>query len=388
MDTEEREVQQKFELAGRVLAAAGAQGEPLGAELDAARLRLTLATSHLYLSGDPPAVLRQEYRRVLSQLGVGEEVERLVRAAARSGKAHAPLDEAGKAGRKRAAADSLQARVYEFFDALPAAGRDAAAREVRDATDATYRRCPECRVEMDVRPGSSELQCGACGAVVELFGTVFDESQMHGQTGQRAKSGGSNPNRHYYTWMDRIHAQESTEEIGDPDDPENVHGEKVVAAIRAEAARRRLILQNLTIYQLRDILKSPRVARTDLNKNSALLLALATGIRPPTIPERLRQKHEEVYKRLLPLDEELRAQSDRPNRGYFPHMIYKIYDDAVLPRDDLANRRILYYIYLQGDDTLGRNNRHWAQVCRRDGGIEPTYTHITDAEEKYGPSVV
>ena len=30
---------------------------------------------------------------------------------------------------------------------------------------------------------------------------------------------------------------------------------------------------------------------------------------------------------------------------------------------DRENRRILFYIYLQGDDTLEKNDTEWAEIC-------------------------
>jgi hypothetical protein len=72
---------------------------------------------------------------------------------------------------------------------------------------------------MAIDAARSELRCRdvECGAIRELVGTVFDDSQFYSQEGQKAKSGTFNPNRHFQFWWTHILAREPEDEICDGD---------------------------------------------------------------------------------------------------------------------------------------------------------------------------
>jgi hypothetical protein len=221
-----------------------------------------------------------------------------------------------------------------------------------------YDRCETCGVPMDVDPEKSELRCGGCNVVRQLVGTVFDESQFYSQEGQKSKSGSFNPNRHFYHWWTHLLAREPEEEIGDPEDPENLYGEKLIEALRGIIRRDNKILRFITVYDARNMIRE--LSRTDLNKNVPLLMKKLTGVGPPQPGDQLTIRVERIFSVAIEIGERSRR-AGRVNRDYYPFYIGKILD-AILPEKDPL-RRILYYIYLQGDDTLIADDLDWEVIC-------------------------
>lgn len=221
-----------------------------------------------------------------------------------------------------------------------------------------YDRCETCGVPMGVDPEKSELRCGGCNVVRQLVGTVFDESQFYSQEGQKSKSGSFNPNRHFYHWWTHLLAREPEEEIGDPEDHDNLYGEKLVEALRGIIRRDNKILRFITVYDVRNMIRE--ISRTDLNKNVPLLMKRLTGVGPPQPGDQLTIRVERIFSVAIEIGERSRR-AGRVNRDYYPFYIGKILD-AILPEKDPL-RRILYYIYLQGADTLIADDLDWEVIC-------------------------
>ena len=222
-----------------------------------------------------------------------------------------------------------------------------------------YTVCEDCAVEMSLKPETSELECFACGRVFQLVGTVFDEAQFYSQDNQKAKSGSFNPNRHYGFWMDHTLAREPGTELGDKNNLDNQGREELVAQLRGMMKRDRIIPRLLTVNRARTMLKE--IGRTDLNKNVPLIMKKLTGHGPPQIAEEICQRVEMIFTKAIEISERIRD-PEKTNRNYYPYYTYKILD-AILPPDDLANRRVLYYIYMQKPATISKNDSEWRKIC-------------------------
>jgi hypothetical protein len=232
-----------------------------------------------------------------------------------------------------------------------------------------YEKCSECNAEMIIDPDHSELRCLHCSAIRELDGTAFDDAQFYSQEGQKAKSGTFNPNRHFQFWWMHILAREPEEELGDPNDPDNNYGEKLLENLRTIVRRDRKILRFLNVDDMRAMLRE--LEKTNLNKDVPLLLKKLTGVGPPSPPDSLGMKVEKLFSKAIEIGERLRP-ADRTNRNYYPFYILKILD-CILPEKD-ENRRILYYIYLQSDDTVVKDDEEWKFICdEMDPGDGITY---------------
>lgn len=276
----------------------------------------------------------------------------------------------------RAGTHQLCVGVQKALDAYPThAGATTA------TADTDYQRCEMCAATMLVDPEHSEVRCAHCGITRELGGVVFDAMQFYSQEGQKAKSGAFNPHRHLQFWWTHIYAQEPEEELGDAKDESNQCGEKLIAQLREMVRRDHKVLLHLTPYDVRDLLQ--KTGNTVLNKNVALLLKKLTGVGPPTPSEELAHKVTKLFLAAVEYSEKVRPAS-RTNRNYYPYYIYKILE-AILTEPE--QRRVLYYIYLQSDDTLERNDASWRDICMSPDMAEVKYkpTCKRDAA-KYRPA--
>ena len=356
-----RNTKGKFDLAAALFRQAPAPSE-LAIELDALGVRYALCAAHLFhraAVGECSRVeARAEHRRAVASEGILSDLDRLVERLRLSLSSETAPDGASRwlRSESRRARRELLALFDQYAEhgvALGSALEPLAKREGR------YNWCLECGLEMSLLADTSELGCPVCGLCRPLFGTVFDDVQFYSQEGQKAKSGSFNPNRHFHFWMDRILAREPEEELGCKDDPENTCGEALFAGLRALVRQDNKILRLLSVDDVRAMLKV--LGKTELNKNVPLILKKLTGVGPPALPEAICQRVEKLFSTAIEIGERVRPQG-RTNRSYYPYYIYKILD-GILPADDFDNRRALYYIYMQGKETLDKNDREWWDIC-------------------------
>lgn len=395
METASRQLCAKFDvtrdLLGAPLLAKLAGG--LGKELAALEARFALSTGHLFIgatAGESGRLAANaEFSRVLAVENFSGAIDRLVDRAegVLRGAGIALRDRNGDPPKRsqRGAAPAETQRLVEIqrlLDIYPRGGGEGRAPAAGAVQQVDYERCPSCGGDMAVDAGRSELRCGevGCGTIRELVGTVFDDSQFYSQEGQKAKSGTFNPNRHFQFWWTRILAREPEEEIGDRDNPDNTHGEKLLAALRKIVARDRKVLRLLTVNDVRTMLRE--TGNTNLNKNVPLLLKKLTGIGPPQIVDSIAVRVENLFSKAIEIGERVQR-SGRVNRNYYPYYIYKILD-RLLPDSDVENRRVLYYIYIQSRETVEADDADWEQICIELGEIAYVPTDRTMAL-KYRP---
>jgi hypothetical protein len=369
-------------------------------ELAAQEVRYALSTGHLFLkaaSGESGRLAaKEEFARVIAAENFGGEIDSIVdRAESALRAAHRQPDRPAASGKKAAARktaalplgtrETLRSKtskkaadmiiviptdIQRVIDTYPHAGKmatsdDALKKGIHSGAAPgsmipriEYEKCSGCNAEMIIDPDHSELRCLICSAVRELDGTAFDDAQFYSQEGQKAKSGTFNPNRHFQFWWMHILAREPEEELGDPNDPDNNYGEKLLDGLRAIVRRDRKILRFLSVDDSRAMLRE--LDRTNLNKDVPLILKKLTGIGPPSPPDSLGMKVEKLFSKAIEIGERLRR-ADRTNRNYYPFYLLKILD-CILPEKD-ENRRILYYIYLQSDETLAKDDDEWKAIC-------------------------
>ena len=380
MDAQNRHIQAKFDLAAKLAAHAKSRdATALTLKLASIRSRYALSTGYLFLrailGGSSLIAAREEFAQVVSTENfvgdldkIVDRVQMLLKITPRqiTKGSRVPIKSQRSCTPKQREIRRLAAQYWDYRV-------DCALNVVeKSAKTQQYNVCPNCNYDMGVIPDTSELACSRCGRVRELIGTVFDDSQFYNQEGQKAKSGSFNPNRHFRYWMDHILAREPEEELGDKDDERNQYGEKLLDRLRELVKRDNRILRMLTITDVRDMLKD--IGRTDLNKNAALILKKLTGVGPPHVPESLYQRVEKLFSKSIEISEHIRfkkrkqsteeAPRTRANRNHYPYYIYKILD-ADLAETDSENRRILYYIYMQGEDTVSDNDEEWKEICAK-----------------------
>lgn len=383
MDTVCRQICSKIEAArGLVkrLADAGLtearQGEALLVALDSIEMRYVLLTAHLFINtpvGEEARARRAaDFSRIVARENFAGDIDDVVDRAAATLRPPPPAPAAR--GRRKAAAALPQPRgtipatalggeaaleIQRALDMYPR-GRALAAGAAGAALHVDYEACPGCGTRMETDASLSELRCPACGAVQELVGMVFDDSQFYRQEGQKAKSGTFNPNRHWQFWMTHLSAREPEEEIGDKDDPDNLYGEKLIEELRRLVVQDGRVLRLLTVDDVRSMLR--RVGKTKLNQNVALIMKKLTGVGPPQLPEEIEVLAENYFTKVIEISENVSTRG-RVNRNYYPYYILKILDH-ILPENDLVNRRLLYYIYIQSKDTVEGDDADWERICQ------------------------
>jgi hypothetical protein len=237
----------------------------------------------------------------------------------------------------------LKIYLDKFEDIISCCGDLSNYTQVNNYTDCEY-----CGIKMINDIDTAELQCPQCGNIFKLVGTIYADISTNSIDRIKNKSGVFNPNRHFQFWWTHILAKEPEEELGSSNDPNNLSGEKILNKLRHIIERDSKVLRILNVDDIRSMLKE--IKRTDLNKNVPLILKKLTGIGPPTISEQLSNKVEALFTRAIEIGER-KMGPDRTNRNYYPYYIYKIIE-AIVPESNYEIRRILYYIYLQSDDTI------------------------------------
>jgi len=418
METASRQLQSKFAVSRSLFEKLPAAGISISiaqrfvSGLNALEMRFALSTGHLYIdctAGESGRLTASaEFARLLAAEDFSGtvdnfiiEVEGILRLAGviRDITADTPVKSRARGAGSKRGVEKASARLAGRFkpDAHVCAdiqrilnvyprGGGRLGEPKNDAAGAVqvvdFEHCPACGCDMAVDTGRSVLRCcdAECGAVRELVGTVFDDSQFYSQAGQKAKSGTFNPNRHFQFWWIHILAREPEEEIGNKDDPENIYGEDVISVLRTIVARDRKVLRLLTVNEVRTMLRE--IDRTDLNKNVPLIMKKLTGVGPPQVSEAIAARVENLFTKAIEIGEMNRADG-RINRNYYPYYIYKILDQ-LLAENDIETRRVLYYIYIQSKETVEADDADWELICQELVEIKYVPTDRTKAF-KYRP---
>jgi predicted RNA-binding Zn-ribbon protein involved in translation (DUF1610 family) len=330
--------------------------------------RLVICTSHLFADQDSYGdQIREHYLRAVSEEGVVDELNVLAEKIKE-------ITEELPRGPSKAVSNALNKFYHTINYNAEERSRD------------EYMICDVCDVHMAPDYDHAELQCPQCGAVSRLVGTIYADNRMLAQDKAKPKNGQFNPNRHFLSWWTHILAREPEEEIGDPNDPDNLHGEKLIKQLDQLRKRRNKLLTQITVDDVRDMLRvltrESSKPITKLNRNVPLIMKKLTGIGPPNVSEEFSQRVEKLFNKVLEIGERTRDK-DRLNRSYYPFYIYKIID-AITSESDYETRRILYYIYMQGDDTVVNGDQHWERICRDLPGIQFAVTD-KDKFQRYRP---
>lgn len=241
--------------------------------------------------------------------------------------------------------------------------------------DNDYKKCENCHNIMTILPDGSEMRCDVCSFICDLSGAGIDEGIQCHSEGHRSRTGTFNPNRHFHYWWIHILALEPEEEIGDSKDDRNKYGETLIMQLRDIIKQKKIILRTLTVADTRKMLQN--IKKTHLNKNVPLIMKKLTGYGPPRPSDDIFYKVERLFNMSLEVSANC-VRSDRSNRDYYPFYILKILD-AILPEDDIKNRRILYYIHIQKDDTLANDDCDWERIC----GCLPDIKYVPTDRTKF-----
>jgi hypothetical protein len=224
--------------------------------------------------------------------------------------------------------------------------------------------CDHCAEPMIQSNDRTSYECLDCNLTKAMFNTLIDTSRNI----PRSKIGNFNPERHFKTWIDRILAKESEDELRVAGIP---NGEVVIEKIKDSLISRSKSIEHITIDDIRLILKELKI--TSLNKNTSLIAKKITGRSPPNLTD---DQYMRVHS-LFVLVMEARDKIDninKCNRIYYPYYIAKILDLILV---DQEQRKILHYIHLHKETTLSSNDVEWSEICNI----------VPQLEGKYRPTV-
>jgi hypothetical protein len=250
------------------------------------------------------------------------------------------------------------------------------------------RKCVDCNINLIIIYEVAELVCPKCSQIDKFSSSMFEENYVIDNAQNNKFIKNTSVDRHIRVCLDHILANEPIDEIGDKMDTENRYGEKIVKQIIDAIKSEKKILTHTTIYDFRNILK--RLKLTKYNKNIPRLMKLVTGIGPPTISEHTYQLIIHLFTSSMELLNDIKQQkykkgdtdfSDKYS-SYYSHYIYKILE-AKLAKDN-PERRLLYYIYLQSQDTINSHDADWFSICDK-LGIKPIPTDKNFAITYYLP---
>lgn len=250
------------------------------------------------------------------------------------------------------------------------------------------RKCVDCNINLIVIYEVAELICPKCSQIDKYSSSMFEENYVIDNAQNNKFIKNNSVDRHIRVCLDHILAIEPIDEIGDKNDTNNVYGEKIIKQIISIIKSEKKILKHTTVYDFRTILKQLKC--TKYNKNIPRLMKLVTGIGPPTISEHTYQLVIHLFTNSMELLNDIKQQkykngdndfSDKSS-SYYSHFIYKILE-AKLAKDN-PERRVLYYIYLQSQDTINNHDTDWFSICDK-LGIKPIPTDRNTAITCYLP---
>lgn len=243
--------------------------------------------------------------------------------------------------------------------------------------------CPECNEPLQMNTVRSEWCCenDVCGYVVRVDGVIFDDIQMHNQTG----SGGGKhknyiPGGHCDKRLNQIQAEDNTE----------IPAALILAVniLARKAYTRDGVLRdmsNMPCDEVRKWLKDlkqthPELGSTEYNDHVALIRKLVTeknghSVVPPkfTAEEKnqimaLFQGAMEVYETLkqegVILQESSSKGKKAKNKPFYHYVILQIL--LMLFVNDSRLPKWVQCIHLQRNTTLARHDENWQKICKRD----------------------
>ena len=213
--------------------------------------------------------------------------------------------------------------------------------------------CEYCRELMIQTYDKTSYVCICCNLTKPVHNSLIDISQNI----PRSKIGNFNPERHFKTWIDRILAKESEDELKVTIQKVTLSADEIIQKIKESLISRSKSIEHITIDDIRLILKELKM--TTLNKNTSLIAKKITGRSPPNITD---DQYMHVHSLFVSVMEARDNISDiiKCNRIYYPYYIVKILDIILT---DVEQRKILNYIHLHKETTLSSNDLEWAEIC-------------------------
>ena len=241
--------------------------------------------------------------------------------------------------------------TFEFMRKIGVISKEE--KEIQNNTEKREDWCHQCNIEMEIYVEENRFCCPECGLL-----TIRDDPDAYILTSDdyisyalaEPKKPEFKPDKHFGEWFDHI--------MGYKAPP---HSEDKLKAIRQF-----IIQNNINVplpEHLRTILK--QVGLSKYYKYTSFFWTEFGGLAPPNIPTEIIQIATNKFQTFIQTRETIRDQhpSWGKNNPSYPYLIYKIFN-AILPQNDMENRRIFYFIHLPSQATLEKRNAEWDIIWR------------------------
>ena len=230
--------------------------------------------------------------------------------------------------------------------------------------------CDYCGEDMIQSYDKTTYDCQACNITKAVHNTLIDTTKSI----PRSKIGNFNPERHFRTWMDRILAKESEDEIKSAHH-DDIDG--IIELIKDSLRSKSKSVEHITIDDIRLVLKELQM--TFLNKNTSLIAKKITSRAPPSISDEQYMRVHSLFVQVMESRDKI-DNINKCNRIYYPYYIAKILDLILL---DSEQRRILNYIHLHKEATLSSNDVEWAEICNIVPFLKDKYRPTVPSTNRY-----
>ena len=208
--------------------------------------------------------------------------------------------------------------------------------------------CPQCKIKMEIYVEENRFCCPECGLLTnrdDPDAYILTSDDYLSYTLAEPKKTEFKPDKHFGEWFDHI--------MGRTAPP---HVEDTLKAIRCYIMQNRICGSSPEL--LRNVLK--RMGLSKYYKHISYLYLELTGITPPDIPRNFTSHAMNIFQRFIQTREMIRDQhpSWGKNNPSYSYLIYKIFN-AILPQNDIENRRIFYFTHLPSQATLKKRDAEW-----------------------------
>lgn len=134
----------------------------------------------------------------------------------------------------------------------------------------------------------------------------------------------------------------------------------VVNKVQQYILKNRLQYGYISIFKIREILSKLKLS--DYNKYTTLIITEITDIKPPKINSEIDLCHQTLFNKVINAYAHISELNDKDNLCYHPYIIYKLYEYLI---DDVnLLLTIKFYIHLQEQATLSKNDKIWKNICK------------------------
>lgn len=204
-----------------------------------------------------------------------------------------------------------------------------------------------------------EMKCSGCGNIKKFSGVDFDFHECVSGDLKNNTTQANDTLRHFKMWLTKIQAREN--KTFPPD---------LITRIEYIITRDNIKLDN--VYKMRKILRE--IKGSTHNDNAPLLMVRFTGVSPPHLTAEQTQRYCDKFLKVVAVLPKVHGTEH--SKPYYPYWIRQFTIDEIeaakIAGDHVtaANLKLLLnYIHLQSEDTIKKNDKLYAEICKHEPSL-------------------